>query len=98
VEAGRGLGVLAAVRHEVGEFGIDVLDEVAAQDVEIDVAGPHDRGGILIVDESEEKVLKGGVFVAAFAGQRQSAVEGLFKAARKARQGVLGSVGAGGEG
>jgi hypothetical protein len=98
LEARRRLGILAAVDHEVAEFAVDVLDEVATENVEIDVAGTHDGGGILVVDEREEQVLQGGVFVAALSGEGESAVEGLFKAAREARQGVLESVGAVAEG
>jgi hypothetical protein len=80
LEAGSRLRVLPPVRDQVRELVVDVLDEVAAKRVKVDVAGPHDGGGILVVDEREEEMLEGGVFVPALAGERQGAVEGLFKA------------------
>ncbi len=84
-----GLESCAPVGDEVRELRVDVFDEVAAQHVEIDVAGAHDRGRVLVVDEGEEQVLERGVFVAALVGKREGPVEGLFEAARKARQGRL---------
>ena len=78
LESGRGLGILAAIGDEVGQFRVDVIDEVAAQRVEIHVAGAHDCGCILIVDEGEEQMLEGGVFVAPLAGEGESAMKGLF--------------------
>src|SRR4028119_1779860 len=41
------------------------------------VGGRGGGCGVLMGDEGEEEMLQGGVFVAAFAGQRQGAVEGL---------------------
>ena len=89
LEAGGRLRILAAVGDEVGELGVDIVDEVAAQHVEIDVAGAHHRGRVLVVDQGEQQVLERRVFVAALVGKREGPVEGLFEAARKARQGRL---------
>ena len=76
------------------EFGVDILDEVAPQRVDLDVAGPHDGGRVLVVDQREQQVLQRRVFVPALAGERQGAVEGLFEAAREARQSVASVWGA----
>ena len=84
-----GLESCAAVGDEVRELGVDIVDEVAAQDVEVDVAGAHDGGRVLIVDQGEEEMLERGVFVPPLAGEGESSVEGLFEAARKARQGLV---------
>ena len=81
LEAGRRLGVLAAVRDEVLELGVDVLDEVAAQHVEIDIAGAHHGGGVLVLDQRQQEMLERRVFVATLVGGGESAVEGLFEAA-----------------
>jgi hypothetical protein len=88
LESCGGLGVLAPVGDQVRQLRVHVLDEVAAQDFEIDIAGPHDRSGILIVDESKEEVFEGGVFVPPLPSESEGSVKGLFKAARKARQGL----------
>ena len=49
LEAGGGLGLAPAVGDEIAELAVDVVDQVAAQALDIDVAGPHhrDRVGIL---------------------------------------------------
>ena len=83
-----GFEVLAAVRDEVGQFGVDVFDEVAAQGVEIDVAGAHDGRRVLVVDQRQKQMLQRGVFVPALARQGEGSMKGLFKAAREARQGL----------
>ena len=89
LEPGRGLGILPAVRDQVGQLGVDILDQIALQRLEIDVAGPHHRGGVLIVDQGEEEVFESGVFVPPLAGERQGAMESLFKAAGETRQSGL---------
>ena len=83
LEAGGGLRILVRPRGEVGELGIDVLDQVAAQDVEVDVAGAHDGGRIVVVDQCEEQVLQRRVFLAALAREGEGLVKGLFKASGK---------------
>ena len=83
LEAGGRLGVLGAVGDEVLQFGFDVGDEVAAQLVEIDVAGAHDGGGVLIVDQRQQQVLQRGVFVVALVGERERPVKRLLEAARE---------------
>ncbi len=73
-----GLASWRPVAGEVGKFGVDVLDEAAPQRVDLDVAGPHDRGRVLVVDQGQEEMFERRVFVAAFAGQGERPVEGLF--------------------
>ncbi len=83
LEPGGRLGILVALVHQVLEFALEIGGQAAAQLVEIDVAGPHDGGGILIVDQRQQQMLERGVFVMALIGERQRAVERLFKVARK---------------
>ena len=78
-----GLESSGTVGDEVFEFGIDVGDEIAAQLVEIDIAGPHHRRGILIVDQREQQMLERGVFVVALVGQREGAMQRPFEATGK---------------
>ena len=71
---------------QIGEFAVDIIDQVAAENVEIDIAGPHDGRRILVVDQGQEKMFEGCVFVTALACESEGSVKGLFKTARKARQ------------
>jgi hypothetical protein len=86
LEAGCRLGILASVGHEIGKFAVDVFDQIAAKNFDIDIAGPHDGRSILVVDQGQEKVFEGCIFMAALACESESSVKGLFKTARKARQ------------
>ena len=72
----------------LAQFGIDVFDEVAAQGVEIDVAGAHDGGRVLIVDQRQKQMFERGVFVPPLAREGEGSMKGLFKAAGEARQGL----------
>src|SRR5262249_9185304 len=56
-----------------------------SQLVEVDVAGAHHRGGVLIVDQRQQQVLERGVFVVALVGERQGPMERLLEVARKSR-------------
>ena len=83
LEAGGRLGILVAVADQILELAFEIGGEAAPQLVEIDIARPHDRRGVLIVDQREQKMFQRGVFVMALIGERQGAVQGLFKIARK---------------
>ncbi len=83
LEPGRRLRILVAVADQVLEFGLEVRGQAAAQLVEVDVAGPHHRRRVLIVDQGEQEVLERRIFMVPLIGERQCTVEGLFKTARK---------------
>ena len=85
LEAGGGLGVLRAVGHQIVELGFEISDERPAQLFQIDVARPHDGGGVLILDQRKKQMLKRRIFVVALVCERQCAMKRLFKAARKRR-------------
>ena len=76
-----GLESSSAAGGEIGELGVDVFDEVAAEHVEIDVAGAHDGGRVLVVDQRQQQVLERRVFLVALVGERQRLMQGLFEAA-----------------
>ena len=72
LEAGGRLGILAAVGDQVFQLGFEIGDQAAAQLVEIDIAGAHHRGGVLIVDQRQQQMLQRRVFVVALVGERQA--------------------------
>ena len=78
-----GLVSSRAVGDQIVEFGFEVGDEAAAQLVEIDVARPHHRRGVLIVDQRQQQMLQRRVFVMALIGESQRPVKRLFEAARE---------------
>jgi len=92
LKAGGRLGILGPIGDQIVElrFGDQIVelrfeigDEAAAQLVQVDVAGPHDRRSILILDQRQQQVLERGVFVMALIGKRQGPVERLFEATRE---------------
>ena len=74
LEAGGRLGIFGPVGNEVVELELEVSDQTAAQLVQIDVAGPHHRRRILILDQREQEVFERSVFVVALIGERQGPV------------------------
>ena len=85
LEAGGGLRVLVAVGHEIFEIAVDIAAQRLAQGVEIDGARPHHGRRILIVDQAQQQMLKGRIFVAAFVRGGQRTVERLFEIAGEGR-------------
>ena len=81
LEPGRRLRILVAVVDQVLQLALEIGGEAAAQLVEIDVARPHDRGGVLIVDQRQQQVLEGRIFMVSLVGQRQRAMQGLLEIA-----------------
>jgi hypothetical protein len=87
LEPCRGLRVLATVRNEVCELRVDILDQVPAKNVDVDVTRAHDGSRILIVDQSKQQMFQGRIFVSPLPRQGEGTVESLFKTARETRQG-----------
>ena len=83
LEPGRRLGILVALGHQIVELGLDVGDEAALELVEIDIAGAHHGGRVLILDQRQQQMFQRGVFVVALVRERERAVQGLFEAAGK---------------
>ena len=79
LEAGGGLGILRMVADQPLQLGLDIVGEVAAQLVDIDIAGAQHRDRILIVGQREQQMLQGGELVMTFVRQGQGAVKALFE-------------------
>jgi hypothetical protein len=87
LEAGGRLGVLAVVDNDRGEFGVEVVHEALLERAHIDVAGVHHRRGIMVLDQGEQQVLRGGVFMLSLVCEGDRPMKSLFKIARKRGQG-----------
>ncbi len=83
LEAGGRLRILVGAGGQVRQLRVDVFDEIAPKHVEIDVARAHDGGGVLILEQGQQQVLKRCVFLMTLACQRQRLMQGLFQTARE---------------
>ena len=83
LEAGGRLGVLIGIRDQVLELAFQVSHEAAAQLLQIDIAGAHHRGRVLVVHERQQQVLERCVFVTPLIGEGQGTMERLLEAARE---------------
>ena len=83
LEAGGGLEIFGAVGDQVFQLGFEIGHQAAAQLVEIDIAGAHHGGGVLVVDQRQQQVLEGGIFMVPLVGEGERPVQGLFEAARE---------------
>ena len=79
LEAGGGLRIARPVGGQAGEILVEEFGQIGAQLVQIDAAGPQHRRGIGVVRQAEQQMLQGRVLVAAFARERQGAVQRLFE-------------------
>ena len=79
------LGLLLTVDNEVFEFGVEVLNDGLAQRIEVDAARPQDSRRIDVVDQRQQQMLEGRVFVSALVGERERSTKGLFERAGENR-------------
>jgi len=85
LEAGSRLGVVGTVGDQVFEFSFKIIDETGAQLVEIDTARTHHGSCVGIIDQRQQQVLQRRILMMTFVGDRECAMQGLFKALGKSR-------------
>ncbi len=85
LEPCRRLGVVRAVSDEILKFGFEVVDQAAAQLVEIDAARTHHSRSIRVIDQRQQQVFQCRILMMPLVCDRKRAVQGLFKALRKSR-------------
>ena len=81
LKTGGRLRIVRAVGDQIVQLRFQISDKTAPQLFQIDIASAHDRCGVLVFDQRQEKVLERRIFVVPLIGQRQGAMERLFKAA-----------------
>jgi hypothetical protein len=86
LEAGGRLGVLAVLDDQAAQIGVEIVGQRLLQRREINVAGAHHPGGVLVVGEGQEQMLQGRILVLSLIGVGHGAVEGFFEVARKRGQ------------
>ena len=80
LEAGGRLGILLATRDEVFQLGLDIVDKIAAQEIEVNAAGAHHGCRVLIINQRQQQVLKRRIFLLPLVGEGQSLMQGFFEA------------------
>ena len=75
------LRVVAMGGDEVGELVIDVVQDLAAQPVEIDAARAQHGDRVLILGQRQQQMFERGIFVPALIGIGESPMQRLFEIA-----------------
>ena len=78
LETGSGLRVAGPVGRQARQVLVEEFAQFLPQLVEVDSAGTQDGRGIRVVGQAQQQMLQRGVFMAAFAGERQGSVQRLF--------------------
>ena len=81
LEARGRLGVVAVGGDEVAELVVDIVQDLAAQPVEIDAAGAQHGDRVLVLGQRKQQMFERGIFVPALIGVGQSPMQRLFKIA-----------------
>jgi hypothetical protein len=68
-------------RDKIGEFVIDVVQNLAAQAIEIDAARTQHGDRVLILGKRQQQMFERGIFVPAFIGLDESPMQRLFEIA-----------------
>ena len=82
--AGRGR-IGAAVGDQSAKLVVEIVLDAGAQLVAVDAAGGHHLRRMLVVDQRDQQMLEGRIFVAAPAGFAQRVVQGFFEFASETR-------------
>ena len=75
------LRVVAVRGDEVGELVVDIVQDLAAQPLEIDAAGAQHGDRILILGQRQQQMLERGVFVPPLIGVGERPMQRLFEIA-----------------
>ena len=77
------LGLAGIVADQAGELAVDIFGQVAAQPLDIDVAGAHDGDGVLVVGQRQQQMLERRIFMMPLVGDGERPVERLLETARE---------------
>ena len=81
LEAGGRLGVVAVRGSQCRQIGVDIEGQRRFQRRQIDIAGRHHTGRVRVIDQGEQEMLQGGVFVPALVRIVNGPVQGFFEMA-----------------
>jgi len=81
LEARRWLGIVAVSGNKVGELVVDIVQDLAAQPVELDPASAQYGDSVLILGQRKQQMLERGIFVPALVGTGECPMQGCFEIA-----------------
>ena len=81
LEARGRLRVVAVGGNEVGELVVDIVQDLAAQPVEVDAARAQDSDRVLILGKRQQQMFERRVFMPALVGVGESPMQRLFEIA-----------------
>ena len=87
LEAGRRLRFGRVLGDKRAQIVVEIGRDAGAQRVDVDGTRAHDGGRVAVVEKSEQKMLKGCVFVAAFVGGFERPMQRALQALREGWQG-----------
>jgi soluble P-type ATPase len=81
LKAGSRLRVIAVGGNEIGKLVVDVIQNLAAQAVEVHAASAQHRDRVLVLGEREQQMFERSIFVAALIGLSKSPMQRFFEIA-----------------
>ena len=81
LKARRRLCIVTVGGDEVAELIIDIVQDLAAQPIEIDAASTQHSDRVLILSQCEQQVFERGIFMPALIGIGESPMQRLFEIA-----------------
>jgi hypothetical protein len=78
LEAGGGLGIATAFRHQPGQILVQKFGQVAFQFININTAGAQHTRCIGIITKRQQQMFQRCVFMSALTSQGQGAMQRLF--------------------
>ena len=85
LESSGRLGIVGTFRDQVFKFGFEIVDQTAAQLVEVDTACAHHGGGIRVIDQRKQQMFERRILMMPLVCDGKRTVQGLFKALRESR-------------
>ncbi len=79
LKSGCGFGINIGVGNKVAEFSVNILHQIASEQIQVNPAGPHHGGRICIIGQRVEQMLQSRIFLTPLIGLSQSVVESFFE-------------------
>jgi hypothetical protein len=89
LETGGRLGVLIIAGDKVLQLLVNIGGQRFAQLVNIDIAGPHHRRRVAVIQQRQQQMFERGIFMMPLVCERQRLVKRMFKTLGKSGHQIL---------